>query len=130
MTRDEAKADILAIGRTCRGPLVFSPEQRKVFEDRGNAALQSYDFGAAHLLKRELEITLKMEDKFVNDIGELTQRLVFLIFCHTDNIGKPCGYDYNQFVINGPWDGQRHETKCPQCGLEDFYIAPIYETTD
>lgn len=127
MKREEAIAHIRSVGRTCRGDSLFTKEQRTAFEAEGNAALSPYNHDKAFELKRRLEIALGQEDKQVNDPSEMAQRLVFLIYARPDVLGRPCGYDYNEFVVAGPWDGQLHETTCPQCGTVDKYQAPVFQ---
>lgn len=38
-----------------------------------------------------------------------------------------CGYDFNETVIAGPFDGEEHEYKCPNCGLTGVYRAPHFD---
>lgn len=130
MTREEATKHIYSVGRTCRGKSLFSKEQRDQLAVTGNAVLSPYNHEAALAFKRSLEQVLGQEDKPVNDVNEMTQRLIFLIYARPDAVGRPCGYDYNQFVVSNPWDGQIYETKCPLCGEEDKYQAPIYNVED
>jgi hypothetical protein len=37
-----------------------------------------------------------------------------------------CGYDYSELVAKGPLDGEVHDYKCPQCGVEGTYRAPHF----
>lgn len=43
------------------------------------------------------------------------------------NLRSGCGYDFNEIVITGPWDGQEHAYVCPQCGVEGTYLTPRFE---
>ncbi len=38
-----------------------------------------------------------------------------------------CGYDFNETILAGQLDGERHEYECPECGLTGFYWAPLFE---
>lgn len=37
-----------------------------------------------------------------------------------------CGYDFNKIVAAGPLDGQEYAYKCPKCGVEGVYGAPLF----
>lgn len=126
MKREEAINHIRLVGRTCRGASIFSAEQRTALEAEGNSVLAPYNEEAARALKRRLETALGQDDRAVNNRDEMTQRLVFLIYARPDVLGRPCGYDYNLFVEAGPWDGKVYATKCPLCGSEDKYQAPVF----
>lgn len=127
MTRDEAVADIRSVGRTCRGPSVFTEEERAQYTQEGNAALYPFNIMAANRLRYKLEKNLSQGNTNITDPQVMAQRLVALIYARTDIMGNPCGYDYNNFVISNPWDGKQYVTKCPQCGTEDRYQAPVYQ---
>ncbi len=37
-----------------------------------------------------------------------------------------CGFDFNETVAEGSWDGKIHEYECPKCGLKGEYRAPVF----
>lgn len=42
----------------------------------------------------------------------------------TSRIG--CGYDFNDTIVAGPWDGADHLATCPQCSTPTSYRAPVF----
>lgn len=38
-----------------------------------------------------------------------------------------CGNDFNNIIVEGPWDGADHDYRCPNCGVEGNYRAPFYD---
>ena len=45
-----------------------------------------------------------------------------------DAISRPgCGYDFNNIVVDGPWDGESHPYTCPKCGCTGSYQAPAFQ---
>ncbi len=43
-----------------------------------------------------------------------------------DGSRNPCGYDVNEIVVAGPWDGEDYEVACPGCGQKITYRAPSF----
>lgn len=127
MTRSEAIAHIRSVGRTCRGACVFNEKEREVFAEEGNRLLEPFNIQAAYIFKRRLEDRLQQYDKPAHNMEEMSQRFVQLIYARTDILGRPCGFDYNTFIEQGPWDGKVYTTTCPQCGTVDKYQAPHYQ---
>jgi hypothetical protein len=42
-----------------------------------------------------------------------------------DEAGREyCGYDFNDIICSGPFDGKEHSYVCPKCGVTGKYIAP------
>jgi len=42
-----------------------------------------------------------------------------------DEAGREyCGYDFNDIICSGPFDGKEHGYVCPKCGVTGRYIAP------
>lgn len=37
---------------------------------------------------------------------------------------KGCGFDFNEIILEGLWDGKGHEYECPDCGVTGHYTAP------
>jgi len=38
-----------------------------------------------------------------------------------------CGYDFNNLILQYPFDGQLHEVKCPQCGEPRQFRSPMID---
>lgn len=38
-----------------------------------------------------------------------------------------CGYDFNETIIKGAWDGIVYNYVCPKCGLTGDYKSPRFE---
>lgn len=38
-----------------------------------------------------------------------------------------CGADFNDVVVEGPFDGEVHEYECAECGVEGTYRAPQFD---
>lgn len=43
---------------------------------------------------------------------------------------RPCGYDFNEIVASGPWDGLEHDYECPECGSAGSYRAPWFQNIE
>lgn len=128
MTEEELIADIRAVARTCRGPL---PSGARAYIAE---LLQRGDKGTARIVDvynrgREENVP------FVVRLGTLprpgTADMHEFVFSdgsiRTDVQAEICGYDFNNIIADGPFDGQGHTYTCPQCGVTGFYHAPLLE---
>ena len=43
---------------------------------------------------------------------------------------RPCGHDFNEIILAGALDGERHEYRCPSCKADGVYIAPFFEDAE
>lgn len=41
-----------------------------------------------------------------------------------------CGYDFNNTVVDGDWDGKEHAYQCPKCQTKGTYRAPFFNGDD
>jgi hypothetical protein len=37
-----------------------------------------------------------------------------------------CGQDWNEVILQHPFDGKAHETPCPKCGVLVRWTAPVF----
>lgn len=43
---------------------------------------------------------------------------------------RVCGYDFNNTVVDGDWDGKDHAYECPKCQTKGTYRAPFFSADD
>lgn len=43
---------------------------------------------------------------------------------------SPCGYDFNNVVVDGDWDGKERSYQCPRCKVKGTYRAPFFNGDD
>lgn len=122
MKRDEAEKTIRSIRRTCRGHPLLEDAERREYILRWQAAERVGDFSLGLVLKRELEQKFKRSERPIaeHDWENLLRRVASLVSAHAED----CGYDFNDTVVAGPWDGEEHDYKCPRCGVVGSYRAP------
>lgn len=124
MKRDEAERIVRSVRRTCRGHPLLSYAERRGYIVRWRAAERAGDFSFGLVLKRELEEKLKRSSRPIaeQDWQNLLRRVASLVSVHTED----CGYNFNDIVAAGPWDGKEHDYQCPCCGVVGSYRAPLF----
>lgn len=133
MQRHEIEREVRSVRRWCRGlPLLTPEKQRKAFD-------AFYVFQDGNEFQRALDFTKKLADLIgIDEIPAVpfgNWESMFRVFgwvatAHEDCINKTCGYDFNETVLAGPFDGQEHGYICPKCGQTGTYIAPIFDMND
>ena len=129
-TREEIIAHIRAVNRTCRGNPVFPEKMRKMLTDILDPIVEARDVTTGKQLLVSLCRVLKIplpEIVPADDFEAIYREVFGLIFACEDRVGRGCGADFNEILISGPWDGDRHDYICPKCGINSFYIAPCFE---
>lgn len=41
-----------------------------------------------------------------------------------------CGYDFNNVVVQHPFDGQSHVVECPNCHQKINFTSPVFNLSD
>ena len=124
MKRDQAEKIVRSIRRLCRGhPLLTEAERREYFL-RWQRAERAGDFSLGLWLMHELEEKLKRSSRPIadQDWEGLLRQVASLISAHTE----VCGYDFNDIVVAGLWDGKEHNYQCPRCCVAGSYRAPLF----
>lgn len=84
----------------------------------------------AHIRSVERQCRGPLPESAREDIAEALEKGQESLARHIDRTSRPgCGEDFTPVVIEGPWDGERHEYTCPDpdCGNEGFYTAPFFD---
>ncbi len=123
MTREEVIKEIQEVARHCRGNLP-SGARRLIAEllEAGRADLAE-KIDAANRGRSEGEPYVAA----LSESGDRRRKVQALFSDGTvDEYVVPpvCGYDFNQTIIDGPFDGREHEYQCPRCGVTGWYQAP------
>lgn len=129
MKRDQAEKIIRSVRRTCRGHPLLSYAERRKYIVRWQAAERAGNFGLALRLKGSLDKRFRLNHRrevTCQNWENLLQQTAKLITAHTED----CGYDFNDTVVAGPWDGKEHDYQCPHCGVEGGYRAPLFENLE
>jgi hypothetical protein len=126
VTKDEAKAIVCGVQRTCRGPMV-APEKHTAFrraidllrrgetnEQKERAKAMLAELGGQHVEHQKAVAAKLAEDADVaHALG---------------NALRPgCGYDFNETILANPLDGLEHAYVCPRCLVAGSYRAPMIE---
>ena len=126
MTRAELQKRFTeSVGRiVCLGPYVL---------DSVPPGEQGYHAKVAELRKRLIESDLldslaATSDKIASlfglsarhDVTSVIERSLLVMYARTG-----CGYVWNGFLANQPFDGERREASCPQCGVILGWQHPI-----
>ena len=128
MKRNEAEKTIRSVRRTCRAHPLLSYAQRRKYILRWQALERAGEFSLGLVLKRELEEKFKQSSPPIaeQDWEGLLRRVASLVSTHTED----CGYDFNDTIVAGPWDGKLHDYQCPRCGVAGSYRAPLFENLE
>jgi hypothetical protein len=130
MKREEAVAQVRLIAKTCRGNPLIDEAKREELHKRWADILKE-----AEPLPKALEFVKEVEDLAkishpaegeAEGLHELTIRAATALFAYDEK----CGYDFNEIIIAGPFDGQQHEYTCPKCRQKGTYRAPYFEITE
>ncbi len=125
---------VLGITRRCRGPhLVAEGEQRERF-DRWYEIEKAGKEKPARTMIAELveaanelapfEVVARHAEK--GDWEGLRRAAFPLIRLRGDAVGHGCGWDLNEEILKHPFDGEDHETECPNCGVSMGWTAPVF----
>ena len=128
MKRAQAEKIIRSVRRLCRGQPLLHDGERREYILRWQAAERAGDFRFGLALKHELEEKLKRSSRHITeqDWENLLRRVASLVSAHTE----VCGYDFNDTVVAGPWDGELHNYQCPRCGVVGSYRSPLFENLE
>ena len=133
----EQEAIVEAVTKRCRGVHLVEPEK------------QTTRFEAWYALERKDNVkgAAKMIAELAEAANEHTpagyivsapivpedadwdalRRLAFpLIRLRGDAVGRTCGWDLNEEIVQHPFDGAEHLTECPNCGIEISWKAPVF----
>lgn len=114
MTKKECIEQIRSIERKCRGPLTVD----------GQDAIAKLQMGKEAAIAAAGEKSGKEKEKLLAKIERLSEEIVQV--CARDP-RQGCGYDFNETIVENPWDGETREVECPECGIVTCYTAPIFE---
>lgn len=127
MKRNTIIAEIRSVQRTCRGPL----------PDRARQVVNQL-LADGHLYKAQMVDAANRSrpaaHPCVIDVIEKPEERRHKLFAVFEGgavvpyrTGTPCGYDFNEIIVTGQWDGCEHAYTCPKCGVTGYYQAPLYE---
>lgn len=60
------------------------------------------------------------------DWAQLRRKAFPLIRLRTSLIGRPCGRNLIDQILEAPFDGAVHPYRCPKCGNEGTFRAPLF----
>lgn len=136
MNRAQAEQEVRSIRRTCRGLPVLSDDVRIKLHTRWqevegknwDAALQVLtDARTAVTIAAQLRKPFGEGAPVPDSWGTLWPEVSGALFAHGDNVGKPCGADFNDVICAEPFDGGEHFGICPKCGNRVAFTSPIFE---
>jgi hypothetical protein len=82
-----------------------------------------------------IEVIRSIERRCLGTIpGEARERVIELLQAGDDENARRlnraaragCAADFNDIIVEGPWDGQEHDYQCPACGQRGRYRAPRF----
>lgn len=150
MTREDAVQDIRAIRRTCKGPKLLSLAEQEPYLAQIRAATPATAPGLVEPIVA-LRRRLRLPGVSVEELDPEELKLLQLkgqpgppsivtkgadgllswalesVRANAGDAGKPCGYDFNETVLQHPFDGAEHVYRCPRCGVEGTFRSPRYE---
>jgi hypothetical protein len=121
MTRDEAIADIRAVERRCKGPLrqSITPRDYERFSKELQDTLAAVSTAVPaedRATTSQLKAVLLAKDEWKPSARELDAAM-----------RTGCGWNFNEVIEAGPFDGTSHVATCPKCGQGIAYRLPIHE---
>lgn len=141
ITRAEAESIVRLSAKVCKGLPVLSTEVRHRLHTKWLAITVIRDWEAAIALvteaKQEVVKAVDLNHPFggnqpvaFNDWETLWREAAQAIFAYGNDVGKPCGYDFNNEFCAHPFDGKEHLGKCPLCGNEVPFTSPVFDVAD
>jgi hypothetical protein len=129
-TRKEAEAQVREIKKWCRGLPVLPFNTREGFFTvyKHHEAGRNWVGALSVLATTEKAAGIDNGESIdTGDWEKLNTRFHSAVFAHGDQVGKPCGYDFNNTICAGPLDGKQHKYVCPKCGQTGQYGAPYFQ---
>lgn len=127
MKREEAQALIRKQKMSCKGP--WKPVTKELV-DKAYAMVQD-KLPTLEVIKA-LPVATTLKD---DDTRTIQPLVVLAVHSNEGDLARAlerlgrqrCGYDFSITIANGPLDGSAQSYKCPQCGLEGHYTAPVFD---
>ena len=133
ITRAEAEAKVRDIKRWCRGlPAIpeFAERERLFNAYKAAEAARDWDKALEITMCTETAIGIVGQQVDLGDWEKLNIRFHSAVFAHGDQVGKPCGADFNDIICSNPFDGKQYQYKCPNCGQQGQYGAPYFDLVE
>lgn len=133
MDRAAQENQVRLVKRTCRGLPVLDEPTRTELHTKWQQIYATGNWDSAMQVVKDAERAAGIKgipDGTPGDWEELWRRAASAIFAHGDTIGKGCGYDFNETICAGAFDGEQHAYTCPKCGQTGKYGAPYFENDE
>jgi hypothetical protein len=122
ITRDDAIAIVTAVGRHCRGPYrtmaqvqALHPSLRRPITEALTMARAQLDVSEAEGADPRFLISTLLAEGMHDQANQIDTVL-----------RATCGYDINELIIEGGFDGDEHQQECPWCGTKLSWRAPWF----
>ena len=135
-TKEEQDRHVRKVRQTCLGPLMVSEETWKANFKKWYEIAKAKDVKRAEAFIAELweaakkfchpgfKLPPRVYDK--DDWASIARATLPLIRLRGATIGKPCGFDKGQIIVQFPYDGEEHIEKCPKCGGVFSFRSPVF----
>ena len=135
--RKQQEEQIRAVSRRCRGPLMYDDaREQEGFSQWRALEAERDDSGARKMIERLVKDAqevaapgLKVHAPPMPEEGDwpaLRRAALPLIRLRGSRVGRGCGADLNDQILDHPFDGADHETACPDCGVLTSWKAPVF----
>lgn len=137
-TREQQESHVRVVPLTCRGRLMYDPEdEQKSFKKWYALRDANDDVGARRFIGKLVDAAQEVAAVGVTvRIGPLPEaegdwfalrQIAFpLIRLRGQRVGFRCGVDLVEEILKHPFDGAEHETVCSGCGTPQSWKAPIF----
>jgi hypothetical protein len=131
ITRADANAVVRLCERRCRGNTLVPPEiQKKYFAFLADPTIDTHTLFSAFLnedFEGAADVRTYAQTRLaVRGRDDVRSALIDALRARAADVGQGCGYDFNDIVCAGPFDGREYPFVCPQCGVEGTYRAPRF----
>ena len=134
--REKQEEQIRAVSRRCRGPLMYDDVKEQEGFNQWRALEAERDYrGAVKMVARLVEDAQEVATHGLKvhtppmpegDWPALRRAALPLIRLRASRVGRGCGSDLNDQILDHPFDGAEHETACPKCGVLHSWKAPVF----